>query len=343
MITPLFSSHGCRQKGLAKRLVPGTLIAGLVTVVATFSSIAGAQTDSRKPVTLIVPFAAGGATDNAARLLAVEIAKSLDRTVLVENKPGAAGALGTNLVAKSQPDGTTICLCGGGPMVILPLLDSRLAYAPTRDLAPVILSHLIDYVMVVRADSPYGSLPKLVAAAKTQPGRISYGSTGSGGPAHLGMELFKRVSGSDFLHVPYKGESNVTTDLLGGQIDIGLLSVQASIPMIASGKVRAVGVWSAARSKVLPQIPTVAEQGWPEFSAGTFIGINVASGTPAPVIEKLYSAFDAALKNPAVRNKLQEQGFTPMALPPAAYAAFLHREQIKWAKVVADTGLKGRE
>jgi tripartite-type tricarboxylate transporter receptor subunit TctC len=342
-ITLLFSPHKCRQKGLAKRLVSTATIAGLATALATFSSASWAQADSRKPVTLVVPFVAGGATDNAARLLAVEIAKSLDRTVLVDNRPGAAGALGANFVAKSQPDGTTICLCGGGPMVILPLLDSRLGYVPTRDLAPVILSHLIDYVMVVRADSPHTSLAKLVAAAKTQPGRISYGSTGSGGPAHLGMELFKRVSGSDFLHVPYKGESNVTTDLLGGQIDIGLLSVQASIPMIAAGKVRAVGVWSATRAKALPQVPTVAEQGWPEFSAGTFIGINVASGTPAPVVEKLYSAFDAALKKPAVRDKLQEQGFTPMALPPAAYAAFLHREQVKWAKVIADTGLKGRE
>ena len=317
-------------------------LAGL-SLLMSLGLPARAQTFPSRPVTLVVPFAPGGATDVVARLLAGEVAKSLGQTVLVDNRAGAAGTLGANFVAKSPPDGYTLCLCGGGPMVILPLLDPKLPYVPTRDLAPVILSHLVDYVVVVRTDSPYTTLPKLVLAAKAQPGRISYGSTGSGGPAHLGMELFKRVSGADFLHIPYKGESNVVTDMLAGQIDIGLLSVQASLPMIASGKIRALAVWPPQRSKSLPQVPTVAEQGYPGYEAGTFVGINVAGGTPAPVIDKLYTAFDAALKKPAVRRKLEEMGFTPMGLPPAAYAAFLHREQGKWAKVIADTGAKGRD
>jgi tripartite-type tricarboxylate transporter receptor subunit TctC len=310
---------------------------------AILAPSARAQPFPARPVTLVVPFAPGGATDVVARLLAAEVGTSLGQRVVVENKPGAAGTLGANFVAKSPPDGYTLCLCGGGPMVILPLLDPKLPYLPTRDLAPVILSHLVDYVVVARTDSPYASLPKLVAAAKAQPGRISYGSTGSGGPAHLGMELFRRVSGADFLHVPYKGESNVVTDMLAGQIDIGLLSVQASLPLIASGKVRALAVWPQQRSKALPQVPTVAEQGYPSYSAGTFVGINVAGGTPAPVVETLHAAFDKALKTPAVRDKLEALGFTPMALPPAAYAAFLHREEQKWAKVVADLGIRGRE
>jgi tripartite-type tricarboxylate transporter receptor subunit TctC len=324
------------------RQLIGTLLA-CFTVLAAAVPAAQAQSYPTRPVTLIVPFAAGGATDVVARLLAGEVSQQLGQPVLVENKAGAAGALGANLVAKSPPDGYTVCLCGGGPMVMLALLDPKLPYVPTRDLAPVILSHLVDFVMVVRADTPYKTLPQLVAAAKARPGTISYGSTGIGGPAHLGMELFKHVSGATFLHVPYKGEANVTTDMLGGQIEIGLFSVQQATPLIASGKVRALAVWPPERSKTLPKVPTVAEQGYPGYFAGTFVGINVAGATPAPVIDRLYTAFDAALKKPAVRGKLEEMGFTPMALPPAGYAAFLHREHEKWARVIAETGLKGRD
>ncbi|HSV35078.1 MAG TPA: tripartite tricarboxylate transporter substrate binding protein [Ramlibacter sp.] len=320
-----------------------TLALTLLAAFLAFAASAQAQTFPTRAVTLVVPFAAGGATDVVARLLASEVSKQLGQPVVVENKPGAAGALGANLVAKSAPDGYTLCLCGGGPMVILPLLDPKLPYAPARDLAPVILSHLVDYVMVVPANSPHATLAQLVRAAKASPGTISYGSTGAGGPAHLGMELFTKVSGASFLHIPYKGESNVTTDLLGGQVVVGLLSVQAASPLIAAGKVRALAVWPPTRSKALPKVPTVAEQGYPTYSAGTFVGINAAGGTPAANIEILNTAFTATLNKPAVRDKLQELGFTPMALPPAAYAAFLHREQKKWAEVIAATGLKGRE
>ena len=308
-----------------------------------FSPAALSQAFPSRPLTLVVPFAAGGATDVVARMFASELTGQLGQPVIVENKPGAAGALGANMVARSAPDGHTICLCGGGPMVMLPLLDPKLPYVPTRDLAPVILSHLVDFVVVVRADAPYATLAQLVAAAKAQPGHISYGSTGVGGPAHLGMEYFGRVSGSKYLHVPYKGESGVAADFLGGQIAIGLVSVQQALPMLAAGKVRALAMWTPVRSAVLPKVPTVAEQGYPGFFAGTFVGINVAGGTPGPVIDRLYGAFDAVLKKPAVRAKLEELGFTPMALPPAAYAAFLHREQEKWARVVAETGIAGRQ
>jgi tripartite-type tricarboxylate transporter receptor subunit TctC len=310
---------------------------------AAFAATAWAQAFPTRPVTLVVPFAPGGATDVVARLFAAEVGQQLGQSVIVENKPGAAGAVGANFVAKAPADGYTVCLCGAGPMVMLALLDPKLPYVPTRDLAPVILSHLVDFVVVVRADSPYGTLTDLVAAAKVQPGAISYGTPGVGGPAHLGMELFRHYSGAKFLHVPYKGESNATTELLGGQIAVGLLSVQAAQPLIAAGKVRPLAVWSPERLKTLPKVPTVAEQGYPGYFAGTFVGINVPAGTPAPVIDRLHGAFDAALKKPAVRGKLEELGFTPVGLPPAAYAAFLHREQVKWAKVIEDAGVVGRQ
>jgi len=278
-----------------------------------------------------------------ARLLATEVGQQVGQPVVVDNKPGAAGALGAQFVVKAPADGYTVCLCGAGPMVMLALLDPKLPYVPTRDLAPVILSHLVDFVVVVRSDAPYANLAGLVAAAKAKPGTIPYGSPGIGGPAHLGMELFARHSGTQFLHVPYKGESQMTTELLGGQIAVGLLSVQQAQPLIASGKVRPLAVWSAERVKALPRVPTVAEQGYPGYSAGTFVGINVAAGTPAAVVDRLHAAFAAALNKPAVRAKLEELGFTPMGLPPAAYAAFLHREQEKWSKVIADSRVAARE
>jgi len=308
-----------------------------------FAAGAAAQVFPARPISLVVPFAPGGATDVVARLLAGEVSQQVGQPVIVENKPGAAGALGTQFVVKSPADGYTVCLCGAGPMVMLALLDPKLPYVPTRDLAPVILSHLVDFVVVVRSDAPYANLAALVAAAKARPGTISYGSPGVGGPAHLGMELFGRHSGTQFLHVPYKGESQMTTELLGGQITVGLLSVQQAQPLIASGKVRPLAVWSAERVKALPSVPTVAEQGYPDYSAGTFVGINVAAGTPGPVVDRLYTAFAAALKKPAVRARLEELGFTPMGLPPAGYAAFLHREQEKWSKVIADSRVTTRE
>jgi tripartite-type tricarboxylate transporter receptor subunit TctC len=329
---------------LIKRWRRPAAVVAASALALVFATGARAQTFPTHPVTMIVPFAAGGATDVVARLLSAEVSARLGQPVLVENKAGAAGAVGANFVAKSAPDGYTLCLCGGGPMVMLALLDPKqLPYVPTRDLAPVILSHLVDFVMVVRSDAPYKTLAQLVAGAKKTPGAISYGSTGIGGPAHLGMELFGRTSGTSFLHVPYKGESNVTTDLLGGQIVLGLLSVQQAAPLIATGKVRALAVWPPVRSKALPTVPTVAELGYPGFFAGTFVGINVAAGTPAPVVDRLYNAFDSSLKKPSVNAKLEELGFTPMALPPAAYAAFLHREEDKWGKVIAETGVKSRD
>jgi tripartite-type tricarboxylate transporter receptor subunit TctC len=344
----VLTAHHSRVDRIMTNLYLRLANAGPLAIACLLSALLGtgqaqAQAFPTKPVTLIVPFAPGGATDVVARLLAGEVGPSLGQPMVVENKPGAAGALGANFVAKSPPDGYTLCFCGGGPMVVLPLLDPKLPYLPARDLAPIILSHLVDYVLVVNAESKFGTLTALVAAAKAQPGKISYGSTGNGGPAHLGMELFQRASGSTYLHVPYKGESNVVTDLLAGQIDIGLLSVQAADSLIKAGRVRALAVWPPTRSKALPTVPTVAEQGYPDYAAGTFVGINVANNTPAAIIEKLYTAFAAALRKPAVRDKLQELGFTPMGLPPAAYAAFLHREEAKWSKVIAETGLKGRE
>ena len=332
-----------------ERLLRPTLV-GVTLAVAALTMFgdalfqdAYAQTYPTRPITLVVPFATGGATDVVARLLGAEVAKTLGQPVVVDNKSGAAGAIGAGAVARSAPDGYTLCFCGGGPMVILKLLDSGLAYDPARDLAPVTLSHMVEYIVVVSAASPMHSLSDLVSAAKAKPDKLSYASTGPGGPAHLGMEYFAKLADIHLIHVPYRGESAEIADLLGDRVDIGLLSLQAADPLVKAGKVRALAVWGATRAKLFPAVPTVAESGYPGFSAGTFVGVNVAAGTPATVIDKLYRAFATALNDPIVQDKLLQMGFTPVGSGPEAYAAFLQRERVKWARVVQDLGAKARE
>lgn len=305
-------------------------------------SAAQAQSYPSKPITAIVPFAAGGATDVVARLLSKDVSEQLKQSVVIDNRAGAAGAIGAAAVARSAPDGYTFCFCGGGPLVILKSLDPSLSYDPFADFAPVTLTHLIDFVVGVPVDSPYHSMRDLVAAAKAKPNALSYASTGVGGPSHLGQEFFNRTAGVQINHVPYKGESQFMPDLVSGRLAIGILSAQLGDQAARAGKVRLIGAWSEKRLQTLPNLPTVAEQGYPQFSAGTFVGIVVPRGTPQEVVNRLNAAFVSALKKPDIHRKMVEMGFTPVGDSPAAFATFLHREEVKWSKVVSDLGLKGR-
>lgn len=297
-----------------------------------------------KPITVVVPFSAGGATDVMARILSREASAQLGQPVVVENRTGAAGAIGAGIVARAVPDGYTVCICGGGPMVILKLLDPKqLSYDPARDLTPVTVSHLVDYVVGVGASSPYKSMRELVAAAKAKPGQMTYASTGTGGPAHLGQEYFNQLAGVEINHVPYKGENDFIPDLATGRVTVALISAQLAEQLSKSGKIRLLGTWSKQRLPLFPDLPTVAEQGWPSFEAGTFITIAAPKATPVAAIEKLNGAFVKALASPAVKTKMIEMGFTPVASSPAASVEFLHKEETKWGKVITGLGSKARE
>lgn len=333
--------HSMKQRLRAPRTKVLALLATLALAGATAPARAQAPYPV-KPITAVVPFSAGGATDVLARLLSKEASAALGQPIVVDNRPGAAGAIGAAAVARAAPDGYTLCFCGGGPMVILKLLDPKLSYDPYQDFAPVILSHMVDYVVGVATNSPIKSMPELVAAAKAAPDQLTYASTGAGGPAHLGQEYFNRLAGVQITHVPYKGESQFVPDLVGGQLSVGVFSAQLGDQMARTGKVRLIGAWSAQRLPLLPKLPTVAEQGYPEFNASTFVGLTVPRGTPTASIEALNAAYDKALRTPAVRAKLVEMGFTPVGGPPAAFATFLHREDKKWSQVIETLGMRGR-
>lgn len=308
---------------------------------ATITPAVSAENFPTRPVTIVVPFSAGGATDVVARLLANEVSADLGQAVIVDNKAGAAGAIGAAFVTRAAPDGYTLCFCGGGPLVLLKLLEKKLPYDPNRDFTPITLTHIVDYVVGVPVQSPIKSVSDLVAAAKAKPDQLSYASTGIGGPAHLGEEMFNRMAGVQINHVPYKGESQFIPDLVTGQLTVGIFSAQLGDQMEKAGKTRLIGAWSAQRLAILPKLPTVAEQGFPAFSAFTFVGVTAPRGTPAPVVDVLNTAFVKAVNKPAIKAKMTELGFTPMGNTPAAFGAFLQREEVKWGKVVDDLGLRG--
>jgi tripartite-type tricarboxylate transporter receptor subunit TctC len=317
-----------------------SLMAGLALLLGGLNG-ALAQGYPSRPITLVVPFSAGGATDVVARLLSNELASTLGKPVVIDNRAGAAGAIGANYVARSAPDGYTLCLCGGGPMVLLKILQKKLPYDPDKDFAPVTLSHLVEFVLGVPVDSPYRTLQQFVAAAKAAPGKFSYASTGAGGPAHLGQEYFDRLAGIEVTPVPYKGESAVLPDHMSGQVTLGIFSAQFGEQLSQSGHTRLIAAWSAQRLPRLPSLPTVAEQGYAGFSAGTFVGITAPKGTPPAVIETLNAAFVKAIHKPEVRDRMLELGFTPVGSSPAEFSSFLQREESKWGKVIDDLGLRG--
>jgi tripartite-type tricarboxylate transporter receptor subunit TctC len=312
------------------------LVLGLGMAIA---APAGAQAFPSRPVRLVVPFAAGGVTDVMARLIGGEMARHLGQPVTVDNRAGAGGAIAAEHVAKSPPDGYTLCFCTTGPMALIPILDARLPYDPLRDLAPVSHLHNVDNVIIARPTLPASSVAELVALARSNPDKLTYGTPGIGGPQHLSGELLNTMAGIRLVHVPFKGEAPSITDLMGGQIDLVFASVLAAVPHIKSGKVKAVAVPHRTRAELLPDVPTVAESGYPGYEISNFVGINAPAGTPGAVIERLYESVAAAIAQPAVRQRMVAEGLTPVGSRPEAYEAFLRSEHQKWSGVIRQAGL----
>ncbi|HSV44703.1 MAG TPA: tripartite tricarboxylate transporter substrate binding protein [Ramlibacter sp.] len=308
------------------------MFAAAAVASSLFAGGANAQDYPNRTVRLIVPFAAGGATDVLGRLIGQELSKQLGQPVVVENKAGAAGAIGTDLVAKAPPDGYTLCFCTTGPQVVLPFL-TKLPYDPVKDLVPVIHVHNVPNVLLARPELPANNVAELIAQAKKQPGRISFASTGNGGPQHLAGELFQHLTRSKLIHVPYKGENLAFTDLAGGQIDTSFGSITVAEPLIKAGKIKALAVTGLQRSPALPNVPTVSET-VKGFTAYTFVGINVPKGTPQPVIDRLNRAVNLVLFNQAVRERMIGMVVEPVGGTADAYADFLRKERAKWSDVI---------
>lgn len=310
--------------------------------MATLSASAHGQAVSypTKPVRIVVPFSPGGATDIIARVIADRLTRTLGQPFVVENKPGASGMIGEELVAKSAPDGYTLLMTGNGPHAINISLFSKVPYDPVRDFEPISLTATLPLVLNVNAQVKVANLGEFVAWAKANPGKLNYASPGQGSPPHLTMELLKSLEGIDVQHIPYKGSAPALNDLLGGQVSIMFDNVLASYQHIKSGRVRALATGSKSRLPQLPDVPTFAESGLANFDAYTWTALVAPADTPRPIVELLAMEVARILAAEDVRTALAAQGAIPQASTPDELRLFTDAEIAKWAAVIKRVGLK---
>jgi tripartite-type tricarboxylate transporter receptor subunit TctC len=291
-----------------------------------------------RPITLVVPYASGGGNDVLARAVAEHMSKSLGQALIIENRGGAGGSVGTRLVAKAAPDGYTLGLGGTGTLAIDPTLYPNAGYDPRKDFAPVGLIATGPLIILVNQSVAAQSVQELIALAKAQPGQLNYASAGVGSGIHLGTVLFAEAAGIQITHVPYKGTGPALTDLLGGHVQIYFSSLPPAIGLVKEGRLRALGLTGLKRSASFPDVPTVAEQGLPGFEAVLHYGIVAPAGTPRPIIDKLNAALRSALRDPKVNGHIANEGAEPLPTSPEEYAADIDREETKWSALVKKTG-----
>src|SRR3981189_964973 len=292
-----------------------------------------------KTIRIVVPFAPGGGTDVIARTLAQEMAKDLGDTVIIENKPGAGTIIGTQTVATSEPDGYTL-LMGTFANAVNPSLNAKLPYDPHKDFAAVALIARSFNIVVVNPASPLKSIADLIAVAKSDPNKISYGTYGTGTSAHLAGELFKSMAKVNLTTVPYKGAAPAITDLLGGQIQVMFTTVASAASLIAGGQLRALAVTSAERSPAFPKLPTVAEAGVPGYSAESWYGLYAPAKTPPEIIDRLNKSATAAVRSEAFKKLGVNEGLVMVASPPAELDRYVRGEEERWRKVIKDANIK---
>jgi tripartite-type tricarboxylate transporter receptor subunit TctC len=318
-------------------------LAAAILALSAFASPATlAQTTDwpTKPVKFISPFPPGGSVDPLARLMAVKLSESLGQQFIVENKTGASGSIGTAFVAKSPPDGYTYVFVFD-THAVNPSLLPNMPFDTLKDLAPVMVVGTSPMVIVTNASKPYKTFADVIAAAKARPGTITYGTVGAGSLGHLTMTLLQQAAGITLIHVPYKGGGPMTTDALGGQIDLGIASVAQQGPHVRGGKLRGLAVTGDRRSQVLPDVPALAESGFPGFSALAWWGIFGTAGTPKPIIDKLHAELVKALNRPEVRKQLSESlGMDIAASSPEETQKFVISQMERWGKVVRDNNIR---
>jgi tripartite-type tricarboxylate transporter receptor subunit TctC len=294
-----------------------------------------------RPIRLIVASAPGGPNDIVARMVATPWGDALGKPIVVDNRAGATGMIGTEMGARAAPDGYTLLVGFPGPLIIAPLMSEKAPYDALKDFAPVSLAVSAPFVLIVSPSLPAKSMKELVALAKAQPGKINYASGGAGQSSHMAMELFKLVAGMDLVHVPYKGAGPGMTAIIAGEVGAMFAAIPAAAPHIKANRLRALAVGGAQRSALLPDTPTIAESGF-RFDASSWYGVLAPKNTPRAIVARLHDTLVQTLTAPAMRARLTEIAFDVEASSPDAFAAHLRRETATWSKVVAAVGLRGK-
>ncbi len=318
------------------------LAAGLVAALMSgFAPVAAQTTDvyPTKPIRMVVPYPPGGPTDLTARIVAAEMGKTLGQSIIVDNKPGASGMIGAELVARADPDGYTF-LANASLHVINPFIYPDMRFDALKDFVPITQLAAVPLVLVVPMTSPIHSVKDLVEFGKGNPGKLNFGSAGNASAQQLAGESFKSVAGIEMQHVPYKGSSPALADLVGGQIQLMFDSMPSAMPFIKSGKLRAIAVTTLKRAQALPDLPTIAESGYPGFDIATWYGYWAPKGTPAPIVEKLSQAAARALKQPQVIEQYAGMGAEPVGSTPVEFATYNETEMTKWKGIVQKSGAK---
>ncbi len=293
-----------------------------------------------KPIRFVVGFAPGGATDIIARALSVKLAVSLGQQMVVDNRASGGGRIAAEIVAKAPPDGYTLLMCSISSMATSVSMYSKLAYDPVRDFAPVTLAAVTPYLVTVQATLAAGTLREFIALARAKPGQLNFGTSGSGGGAHLAIEMFNSMAGMDMVHVPYKGAAPALTELIGGHVHLTFSQPQVVSPHLKGGRVKVLATTGARRSAALPGLLTVAEAGVPGYEATSWQGVVVPAGTSRAIVAKLHAEVARALRSPEIGERLALEGSEPGGNTPDEFAGFIKREIAKWAKVVRESGLK---
>jgi tripartite-type tricarboxylate transporter receptor subunit TctC len=323
-----------------RSLTTGTLF--ILTVLACTPAVAqdAAANYPSKPVRIVVTFPPGGPTDIIARAVGQKLADTMGQAMVVDNRAGAGGNIGTALVANAPADGYTLVLSNLTPMAISPFVYSKLPYDPIKDFTPITLAATSWFFLVVTPSLPATNLKELIALVRSKPGQFAYSSSGNATPAHLGGALFERAAGLTLTHVPYKGAGLSVPAVIGGEVQMAIESPPPIVPQVKAGKLRAIAAARPNRSPLLPDVPTFTEAGLPGFEVGSWYGFHAPAGTPQPIIKKLHAEMTKALGTPEMRERLRNVGADVVASTPAQYTEFVLAEMKKWEAVIRATGIK---
>jgi tripartite-type tricarboxylate transporter receptor subunit TctC len=314
--------------------------AAALAAMAVFAAPALGQAYPTKPIRIVAPSTPGDAPDVIARLVADKLSVALGQQVVVDNRPGAGGVVGSESVAKSAPDGYTLIMGNAGSHGINAAVYSRLPYDIQRDFAPVSQVAIAPNVMVINPSLPVNSVTEFIAYAKSQPGKLSYASGGNGSSAHMSMELFKSMAGIDVQHIPYKGSTPALTDLIGGQVAVFIGNMPPTVPHIKAGKLRALAVTTKTRSALMPELPTIADSGLPGFETVAWFGVLAPAGTPPEIVNRLSMEIGKIARSPEMRERLVAMGAEPVGGTPEEFKAVIDRDIAKWKPLAQKVGIK---